>query len=225
LDSLFDPFDNGRGSPVPLPDPDFGNSRNERIRDAFAARLNASAAYVQRFGEVFGPTPITPLMFAQAIAEFEFTLVRADAPIDRYARGDRNAMSNGEKKGALLFFGKAKCVACHVVDGKSNEMFSDFENHNIGVPQIAPVFGLGKGDTIFDGPNADEDFGNEQVTGNSADRYKFRTSPLRNVALQPAFFHNGSFTRLEDAIRHHLEPAASGRSYDAKKAGVDKDLR
>jgi hypothetical protein len=46
-------------------------------------------------------------------------------------------------------------------------MFSDFQMHNIGVPQIAPFFGVGKGDVIFDGPNEDEDFGLEQVTGSS----------------------------------------------------------
>ena len=63
---------------------------------------------------------------------------------------------------------------------------------------------------IFDGPGEDEDFGLEQVTGDPADRYKFRTSPLRNVALQPAFFHNGAFTRLEDAIRHHLDVLCLG---------------
>jgi cytochrome c peroxidase len=46
-------------------------------------------------------------MFGQAIAEFEFTLVFADAPIDRFARGDPKAMSEPQKKGALIFFGKA----------------------------------------------------------------------------------------------------------------------
>ena len=229
LHPLFAPFDDGRGSLVPLPNPDplslFYNSRNERIRDSFVSRLQSSPKYVEMFTEVFGAVPIAPVMFAQAIAEFEFTLVRADAPIDAYARGDISALSKDEKKGALLFFGKAGCVACHAVSGKSNEMFSDFENHNIGVPQIAPVFGLGKGDTIFDGPNADEDFGNEQVTGMYFDRYKFRSSPLRNAALQPSYFHNGSFTRLGDAIRHHLAPSASARAYDAKKAGVAADLQ
>ena len=70
-----------------------------------------------------------------------------------------------------------------------------------------------------------EDFGLEQVTGNLLDRYKFRTSPLRNVALQPAFFHNGAFTRLEDAIRHHLDVFASARGYDPGTAGIDQDLR
>ena len=63
------------------------------------------------------------------------------------------------------------------------------------------------------------------LTGDASDRYKFRTSPLRNVALQPAFFHNGAYTRLEDAVRHHLDVVASARGYDARRAGVSEDLR
>jgi cytochrome c peroxidase len=103
-------------------------------------------------------------------------------------------------------------------------MFSDCQTHVIGVPQIAPLFGVSRGNMIFDGPGRDKDFGLEQITGNSADRYKFRTSPLRNVSLQSAFFHNGSFTRLEDAIGHHLNVFDSARNYPAIPAGVDKDL-
>ena len=64
-----------------------------------------------------------------------------------------------------MFFGKAGCVACHAVGGQSNEMFSDFRMHVVGVPQIAPEFGAGKGNVIFDGPGQDEDFGLEQITG------------------------------------------------------------
>jgi cytochrome c peroxidase len=90
-------------------------------------------------------------------------------------------------------------------------MFSDFQMHVVGVPQIAPEFGAGTGNMIFDGPGQDEDIGLEQVTGRAADRYKFRTSPIRNAALQPAFFHNGAFTRLDDAIRHHLDVFESAR--------------
>ena len=133
-------------------------------------------------------------------------------------------MSAEEKAGAILFFGQAGCVGCHKVSGQSNEMFSDFTNRVIGVPQVAPYFGAGKGNVVFDGPGRDEDFGNEQVTGNPADRYRFRTSPLRNVAMEPAFFHNGAFTRLEDAIRHHLDALDSARHYSAFRAGVDQDL-
>jgi cytochrome c peroxidase len=130
-------------------------------------------------------------------------------------------MTDDQKEGALLFFGKAGCVTCHSVSGQSNEMFSDFKEHVIGVPQIAPSFG----NVTFDGPGANEDFGLEQVTGDPADRYMFRTSPIRNVALQPAFFHNGAFTRLEDAIRFHLDVARRARSYDPTRAGVKPELR
>jgi cytochrome c peroxidase len=165
------------------------------------------------------------VMFARAIAEFEFFQRAANAPIDRFARGETGAMTDPEKRGALLFFGRANCVACHAVAGQSNEMFSDFRAHNIGVPQIAPVFGVGTGNTLFDGPAEDEDYGLARTTGLLADRYRFRTSPLRNVGLQPAFFHNGAFTTLDDTVRHHLNVVGSLYGYNATRAGVAPDLR
>jgi cytochrome c peroxidase len=231
LGSAFCQFDDGKGETVPLPDST--GSRNEPIRQKALSILNASSAYRQLFGEVFpevkAGAPIDFFMFGKAIAEFEFTLVFADAPVDRFARGDRDAMTSSEKRGALLFFGKAKCVQCHVVSGRSsvgesNEMFTDFEERVIGVPQIAPFFGVAQGNVIFDGSGRDEDFGLEQITSNEDDRYKFRTAPLRNLAVAPAFFHNGAFIRLEDAIRHHLNVYKSAHTYDPVEAGLPADL-
>ena len=198
---------------------------NDGIRAAVVERLNANAEYRQLFGknfrEVRSGAPITYEMLARAIAEFEFTLVFADAPIDRFARGQKNAMSEEEKRGALIFFGSGNCVSCHAVSGQSNEMFSDFRQHVAGIPQIAPAVG----NVTFDGPAANEDFGLEQVTGNPNDRYAFRSSPLRNLALQPTFFHNGCFTKLEDAVRYHLNAIGSAPSYNPITAGVDRDLQ
>jgi len=194
---------------------------NDDIRRAVVRRVNASSAYRHLFGASFAEVrrgaPLTYDHFAAAIAEFEFTQVFADAPIDRYARGEAKALSDGQKNGAVLFFGRAGCVACHQVSGRSNEMFSDFREHVIGVPQVAPSVG----NVPFDGPGANEDFGLEQVTGSPADRYAFRTSPLRNVALQASFMHNGAFVRLEDAFRHHLDAAASAHSYTPRDLAPD----
>jgi len=211
---------------------------HDGIRDVVVERLNANNEYRRLFGRIFPDVrhggPITYEMLAASISEFEFTLVFADAPIDRFARSHRrgnegrenNAMSDDEKRGALLFFGPANCVSCHAVSGQSNEMFSDFQQHVAGVPQIAPsITGPFMGNVIFDGPGNDEDFGLEQVTGDRDDRYAFRTSPLRNLALQPAFFHNGAFTRLEDALRYHLDAINSAPGYDPAQAGIDVDLR
>jgi len=224
--SPFCQFDDGFGETVPRPDA--SGFRNERIRQKGLDLLNREPEYRRLFGELFpriaDGAPIDFNMFGLAIAEFEFTLTFANAPIDRFARGHRDAMSDAVKRGALLFFGKAKCVRCHAVAGDSNEMFTDFSNRVVGVPQIAPYFGVGTGNMIFDGPGQDEDFGLEQITGAGADRYKFRTAPLRNLAVAPAFFHNGAFARLEDAIRHHLDAYASARHYNPVAAGVDADL-
>ncbi len=252
----FDPFDNSGGFSFPLPEglslsyqPHLLVAQafippterveaagftfpgdNFALRDEVIRRLNAVPEYRKLFSKSFrtvkAGNPITYDMFAKAIAEFEFTLVFADAPLDRFARGQKNAMTDEQKKGALLFFGSANCAACHAVSGQSNEMFSDFHEHVIGVPQIAPQAGNpAAGNVIFDGPGQNEDFGLEQVSGNSNDRYAFRTSPIRNIALQPAFFHNGAYTRLEDAIRFHLDPAGQAPGYNPTTAGVAPDLR
>ena len=197
------------------------HGNNDDIRNEVLRRLNANANYRQLFARVFPEVkeggPITFDHFGRVIAEFEFTLTFANAPIDRYARGVHNALTVRQKQGAVLFFGHAGCVRCHAVSGNANEMFSDFQQHVAGIPQVAPSFG----NVTFDGPGADEDFGLEQVTGNPTDRYAFRTSPLRNVALQSAFMHNGAFARLDEAIRYHLDAAGQAGAYDRKLLPAD----
>jgi cytochrome c peroxidase len=194
------------------------------IRAEVLKRLNGIEAYRKLFGksflEVRQGSPINFDMFGKAIAEFEFSLTFANAPIDRFARGERNALTDDEKRGALLFFGEARCSECHKVSGQSNEMFSDFEEHVIGIPQIAPRVT----NNTFDGSASNEDFGLEQVTANSDDRYKFRTSPIRNVAVQPTFMHNGAFTRLEDAVGHHLNVFDSALNYTPASQNLAADL-
>ena len=196
---------------------------SDDIRAEVLRRLSASREYRRLFARAFrdvgAGAPITFEHVGRAVAEFELTQVYADAPIDRYARGVPDALTARQKQGAVLFFGAAGCVRCHAVTGGSNEMFSDFRQHVAGVPQVAPTVG----NVTFDGPGQDEDFGLEQVTGDPADRYAFRTSPLRNVALQPSFMHNGAFARLEDAIRYHLDAAGSAAAYSP--AALPPDLR
>ena len=196
-----------------------------RMRSEILNRLNGNKKYKKLFGKVFREVkrgaPITFEMVGRAIAEFEFTLTFANSPLDRFARGERKAMTDDQKRGALLFFGKANCVLCHAVSGAANEMFSDFTQRVIGVPQIAPQ----NTNVEFDGDAKNEDFGLEQITGNPEDRYKFRTAPLRNVGAQAAFFHNGAFTSLEDAINHYREVKKSARNLEAIKWKLSEDLR
>src|SRR5436309_3761773 len=66
---------------------------NYAIRAEVLRRLNATPVYRELFGRVFPEVAqganITFDMFGKAIAEFEFTLVFADASIDQFARGHK----------------------------------------------------------------------------------------------------------------------------------------
>ena len=240
----LDPFDNSRGFQFPEPE---GSSLshldhllvaqaftpvvnrvemaggfpgdNDAMRAEVASRVDEVTGYRARFAEVFPEIEAGAAVgyehIAWALAEFQYTLVRADAPIDRYARGDSGALTADQKQGALLFFGRAMCGECHLVREHFNQMFSDFDNHVLGVPQVVPTFG----NVPFDGSGGDEDYGVERQTGLEADRYRFRTQPLRNVALQPSFMHNGAFLCLEDAVRQHLEPVDVAESYSPVALG------
>ena len=237
--ATIDPFDNGRGFNFPPPDgqtlshmqhllgaqgftPIINrfemaggfDGDHETMRAEVTRRVDDIPEYRKRFAEVFPEIAEgAPLRFehiARGLAEFQFTLVRADAPIDRFARGDTEAMTPDQKRGAILFFSiRSKCGECHIVKGFANEMFSDFEPHVLGVPQVVPTNGI----QPFDGPGADEDYGLEQQSGREQDRYKFRTHPLRNAAYQPFYMHNGAYRCLSDAIRHHLDAQERVRNY------------
>jgi cytochrome c peroxidase len=122
-----------------------------------------------------------------------------DAPFDRYVAGDDAALSESAKRGGALFYGRASCSSCH-----SGGLQIDQGFHNIAAPQV----GTGKGD------EAPLDYGRGRITGEVADRFKFRTPSLRNIELEGPWMHNGAFANLEDAVRHHLDPASSLRAYD-----------
>ncbi len=184
------------------------------VWEQLAERLRAVPEYADRFEAVFDdvqqPEDITYAHAARAIAAFESGAWRFDdTPFDRYLRGDKRALSKRQKRGMALFYGEAKCFKCH-----AGALLSDQEFHALGVPQIGP----GKGD---DEPGYDDglaDFGRERVTLDPADRYRFRTPPLRNVALSGPWGHDGAYDDLEAMVRHHLDAEASLEAYDPSQA-------
>ena len=48
-------------------------------------------------------------------------------------------------------------------------------------------------------------YGRARITGNPADKYKFRTPPLRNVELTAPYGHNGAFFSLREFVAHYSE--------------------
>jgi len=206
---------------------------NEEIRGSIARVLDDNDTYRSLFEEAYPENrpdlalsehdPWIPfagyipyLAVADALGHFMETLVMTDAPWDRYVRGDTDAISVAAKRGALAFYEGDRCSSCHAGD-----MFSDFDNHNIGVPQVGP--GTGRkalGDPAYEGLT-NWDFGLEEITFARGDRFKFRTPPLRGVAVTSPYMHNGAYTTLADAIRHHFDPAMSYDEYDLTQIEPD----
>lgn len=182
--------------------------------ERLAERLRAIPEYVEHFraafAEVEQPDDITLVHAADAIAAFESAAFRCtEAPFDRAVHGDLGVISPLAWRGAELFYNERGCAGCH-----SGPFLTDHEFHAIGVPQIGP----GRGDNqpgYFDGL---DDFGREQVTGDPADRFRFRTPSLRQVALTGPWGHDGAFASLDAMVRHHLDLAAGLENYNPGQA-------
>ena len=191
----------------------FADNDQVGVWAALMDRLRAIPEYVQLFQAAYPTIPVSQLGFqhaANAIAAFEAdAFTSLGSPLDRYLGGDVTALSEAEKRGALLFFGKANCGSCHLGPHLSDNLF-----HSIGVPQIGPG---------ADG-DSPQDHGRERVTGSISNRFQFRTPPLRNVELTGPWMHDGAYTTtLDAAVRHYLNTRAALRSYDATQ--LREDLR
>ena len=180
------------------------------IWELLAERLRSIPGYVTQFGDVYGISAdeITYAHAANAIAAFEAFNWRADnSPFDQYLRGEWGAMSASERRGMRVFYRQRKgnCASCHSGPFQTNHGFA-----SIAAPQI----GGGKGDGLA----GREDFGRERVSGDPADRYRFRVPTLRNVALTAPYGHGGVFDDLESMVRHHLDAISSFDNYDTDQA-------
>jgi cytochrome c peroxidase len=166
-------------------------------------RLLAIPGYRELFGAAYPGPALEALDFghaANALAAYQMSVFTfTDSPWDRYLAGDRAALSGPARRGAALFYGGAGCSRCH-----NGSLLTDQQFHNLAVPQLGP----GKGE------GAPHDYGRGQVSGAGYDNYAFRTPPLRNVALTGPWMHNGAYTSLEAAVRHHLNPAPALRGYN-----------
>lgn len=134
-----------------------------------------------------------------AIAAYERTLVSSQAPFQRWIRGDQTAMDDQEKRGAILFFGKARCSSCHNGPALNSMDFYGLGMANLDGPG---VYGTDASDVAHKGRGG--------FTGRAEDMYKFKVPQLYNLKDSPFYGHGGSFTSVYSVVRY-------------KNAGVPQD--
>lgn len=160
--------------------------RNPKVMDMSPERLVAALAgeadYAERFAEAYRDG-LTADNVAHALGAYEQTLVTPNARVDRYLRGEEEALAAEELAGYRLF--KAiGCASCHQGTNVGGNLFQRF---GVLFPPREAV--------------PDDYAGRERVTGKPEDRGVLRVPSLRNVALTGPYFHDGSAATLGDAVR------------------------
>jgi cytochrome c peroxidase len=149
--------------------------------------------------------------YAKAIAAYMRKLVSRNAPLDRFMAGETGALDLSAQRGARLFVGKARCIACH-----SGPHFSDDRFHNLGVPQTGEKVPASDDGRFKDVPpllssafssrgaySDDPDAGLLEGLTNpmpETARGAFRTPDLRGVALTAPYMHSGQLATLQAVI-------------------------
>jgi cytochrome c peroxidase len=176
-----------------------------KIWQALMTRLGAIPEYRSLFEKAYPGQRFNNMTFAHAsnaMAGFLLSkLAFSNTPWDRFLAGDDGAMTAVQLQGAKSFMTTGRCAGCH-----NGPALTDNKFHNVAVAQ----FGPGQGD----GLSGRDDFGRARVTGIAAERYAFRTPPLRNVDLTAPYGHDGAFFSLRDFVAHYSESTLKLENYD-----------
>jgi cytochrome c peroxidase len=149
------------------------------------ARIKAIPGYLPLFRKAFpaDKDPINQANWGTAIGAYERTLV-TPSPFDAFLKGNNGALSV-KALGGLQDFMTTGCIACHNGPGVGGKMYQKF----------------GLTEEYWKATGSKEiDKGRFAVTGKPDDLYVFKVPVLRNVAMTPPYFHDGSVTSLPRAV-------------------------
>ncbi len=176
---------------IPIQDErEMGISLEEAVQ-----RLQGTSLYPPLFQEAFGTEIISSENIAKALAQFQRTLISANARYDQIVRGEADP-SEREQRAINLFMTHpvaeinlrgANCGDCH---GSHLITLNTF--HDNGLDSIPQDEGL----ALF--------------TGKPQDRGKMRAPSLRNIALTAPYMHDGRFQTLKEVLDHyneHIQPS------------------
>jgi cytochrome c peroxidase len=165
------------------------------------ARLAAIPAYRKGFARAFPGEreSLTLRNVTRALAAFERTLVSRASRYDRYAQGERSALSPAERRGLALFRSlNTRCFECHRLP-----TFEAPLALGIGVPSPDP--------------------GVAGVTGEPAQHGLFSVPTLRNVAQTAPYMHDGSLATLAAVVDFYRQGGGRARGVPAER--IDGQVR
>ncbi len=151
--------------------------------------------YTPMFDEAFPDVPVaeryTLLTASFALSAYIRTILSTRAPFQKWLKGDLSALPYEQKKGAILFFGKAKCANCHYEPNLGSHEF-----HALGVKDMDQALSYNTASTDK------RNLGRGGFNHKDEDLYKFKVPGLYNVGDTHFYFHGASKTSLEEVIKY-----------------------
>lgn len=175
----------------------------DSIRAEVLARFQNDALYQELFAKAFpdDAPAVTINKIVLALASFTRSIISANSPFDRYAQGDKTALSAEAIEGLKLFNGeKFECFHCH-----SGAHFSVSYRDELTTPETItfPFFNNGLYNVNGTGSYPLFNQGLYELTQDPSDKGLFRPPSLRNVALTAPYMHDGSLPTLRDVVLHY----------------------
>lgn len=192
-------------------------------REAVLQKLASNADYRAQFNALY-PAGLTEESVGRALAAYQRALLSADSPFDRWYFGDQMAAGGAKQSGApysllakagFAVFQDKGCASCHRLN-EADALFTDSQFHNTGTgfrrygralrpPKVQLAPGIFVVPTVDAETETFTDEGRYEVTGSPADRWRYRTPSLRNVALTAPYMHDGSLATLESVVKFYAE--------------------
>lgn len=158
-----------------------------------------SLGYTAMFDEAFPDIPVseryTKQTAAFAIAAYFRTILTNQAPFQKYLKGETSAMTEQQKRGAILFFGKAGCVNCH------NSPSLNSAPHRFVSVGVKNQYQSGY-EVFVTSQNDSRNLGRGGFTNVQADMHKFKIPQLYNLKDFGFYFHGSSKTSVRDVVQY-----------------------
>ena len=213
------------------------NEMANESREAVLAKLALNARYKARFAETFNEG-LTESTLGRALASYQRALLSGDSPFDRWYFGGEGSTELGSgaegypalaARGFAVFQDKG-CASCHRIN-ESSALFTDGQFHNTGTgyrragralrpPSVQLAPGIFVVPTVDAETETFTDDGRYEVTGLEADKWRYRTPSLRNVALTSPYMHDGSIATLEGVVALYAEGAGGDPDQDPRTRSV-----
>lgn len=165
------------------------------INKAVTDSLGYTAMFDAAFPDIPEDKRYTIETGAFAIAAYFRTILTNRAPFQQYLKGDKTAMTDQQKRGAILFFDKAGCVNCHNSPSLNSDPHQYFA---IGVKNL-----FQNGHEVFRaGPADKRNFGRGGFTGRAEDMHKYKVPQLYNLKDVGFYFHGASKNSLREVVEY-----------------------